>query len=585
RIGPSDADQFLVFHELQYWNAALFGLAKQWSPVMCSGLSLAGEPQVPFASLPMLLGYLLGPLTGIVAGNLVYLAIGWLGACLYAGLWLPERALRALAASLFIGNGFFVCRLAHGHLDFIPFLALPLALWVIHRCTDRTAASFGHPAGTASVALLGCLFALVIDGSPVAIIHWLTWIGLYSLTLSWVRRSSLPALVFMLACVIAAVLDAGYLWPMLTAQADFPRHTADTFTGPWSLAWFMLIPMRGKLLPANGTGIELSVFIGPVLCYLIWRYRRILWASLPRDMKMPLLLVSAVSVWLGMGSLHLIHVPLWLDPFDWLRPLPGFRSMNVTGRFWGFLALPLSLLAAVALWRYVSSEDSALRRRLVIAGALALPLLFQAESTASAFWPSRRYEPAALEGLYVGKPEKWLAVRAAGTARRPQQQGELISPVRAVIDCYDMDDFVRADARTGSSLIQSARIEEEEHGAQRALQAGFLTWNRIRISPSGAFSPAREGDGTLRIVLNQAYHPGWSSADCALERGPRDNLMARCSAADLAAHPVDLVFFDPVSDLGTRVSVRSWLVLMVAMTVLGLLTVVPKRRDVAGLPG
>lgn len=51
RVGPRDHDQFLVFHELQYWNANLFGLAKQWSPVMCSGLSLAGEPQVPFASL------------------------------------------------------------------------------------------------------------------------------------------------------------------------------------------------------------------------------------------------------------------------------------------------------------------------------------------------------------------------------------------------------------------------------------------------------------------------------------------------------------------------------------------------------
>jgi len=60
-VGPQDADQFLVFHELQYWNFSLFGLAKQWSPVMCSGLSLAAEPQVPFLSLGMLLAYLAGP--------------------------------------------------------------------------------------------------------------------------------------------------------------------------------------------------------------------------------------------------------------------------------------------------------------------------------------------------------------------------------------------------------------------------------------------------------------------------------------------------------------------------------------------
>ena len=34
RVGPADYDQFRVFHQLQYWNANLFGLAKQWSPVM-----------------------------------------------------------------------------------------------------------------------------------------------------------------------------------------------------------------------------------------------------------------------------------------------------------------------------------------------------------------------------------------------------------------------------------------------------------------------------------------------------------------------------------------------------------------------
>src|SRR5258708_21346123 len=107
RVGGHDYDQFLVFHELQYWNFWLFGLAKQWTPVMCSGLSLAGEPQVPFASLTMLLGYALGPLAGIVVGNALYLALGWVGAYLYSGLWFPQQQRRALAASLFIGNRFF----------------------------------------------------------------------------------------------------------------------------------------------------------------------------------------------------------------------------------------------------------------------------------------------------------------------------------------------------------------------------------------------------------------------------------------------------------------------------------------------
>src|SRR3984893_11958189 len=77
RSGPGDSDQYLVFHRLQYWNQELFTLAKQWTPVMCSGLSMAGEPQIPFMSLSMTLSYLLGPLWGVKIASIVYLALGW----------------------------------------------------------------------------------------------------------------------------------------------------------------------------------------------------------------------------------------------------------------------------------------------------------------------------------------------------------------------------------------------------------------------------------------------------------------------------------------------------------------------------
>jgi len=90
-------------------------MAKQWTPLLCGGLSAAGEPQIPFASLTMLLSYALGPLPGIVTAIGVYLTLGWIGSYLYGGLWLNEPRQRALAASLYIGNGFFICRIAHGH--------------------------------------------------------------------------------------------------------------------------------------------------------------------------------------------------------------------------------------------------------------------------------------------------------------------------------------------------------------------------------------------------------------------------------------------------------------------------------------
>jgi hypothetical protein len=584
RVGAHDYDQFLVFHELQYWNSSLFGLAKQWTPVMCSGLSLAGEPQVPFASLTMLLAYAIGPLPGMMLGIAIYLALGWAGGYLYSGLWFPQRQLRALAASLFIGNGFFICRLTHGHLDFVPFLALPLALWMIHRATARSDSPPPIARTILAILLLGCLFAVVVDGSPVAIIHWLFWIGLYSVVLSWVRRSVLPAAAFLAACAIASLLDAGYLWPMLSGQAAFPRRTSDTFTGPWSLPWFMLIPMRGKLLPANGTGIELSVFIGPVLFYLIWRYRRALRAELPAEMKLPLLVVSLVSIWLGMGSLHAAGVPIWLSPFDWLRRLPGFRSMDVTGRYWGFLSLPLSLLAAAALWRFIHCEPQTRRWSMLIASALVIQLTFQSESLMTGWLRSRPYTQPSLNGMYNGKLETILELKNPDTAADPHQQGEFITPTHSVVNCYDRDDFSRANVQLGSHLVKNARIDAADRSFNVPLDAGFLTWNHIRILPSPSVLPVDDGayhDPMVRIVLNQAYHTRWSSPNCVLTRGNQGNLVANCPAKDVQAGPVDLEFFDPVSDLGMRVSLQAIAALGVALPMFGLMSLRPKRREFA----
>ena len=582
RVGPADYDQFRVFHQLQYWNANLFGLAKQWSPVMCSGLSIAGEPQVPFASLTMLSSYLLGPSIGILVGILCYLAIGSIGGYLYAGLWVEQRRARLLAASLFIGNGFFICRIAHGHLDFVPFLALPLALWSLHRTSDPAEELLTGPRRILAILLLGCLFAMAIDGSPVAIIHWMFWIGLYTACLSWTRRSVLPLLVFVGACGLAGLLDAGYLWPMLDAQSQFQRRTPDTFTGPWSLPWFMLIPMRGKVLPANGTGIELSVYIGPFLAFLIWRYRRSVLAKIPREVLLPMVIVSVVSIWLGMGSLQAAHLPAWLSPFDWLRPLPGFRSMGVTGRFWGFLALPLSLLAATALWQYAQIEPRPKRRNVLLLGALVSQLAFQGESLASAWWQSRIYADSSLQGLFNGTPREIETVVNAGRDGGPQHQGELISPIRGVVNCYDMDDFTRAPVLPGTNLIREVRVKASNRSAHTDLQAGFVTWNRIRIAaPLLADVASTNGPGSrLHITLNQAYHTGWSSPDCLLTSGAQGNLVASCSENIVRTRAAELVFFDPISDLGMRVSLCTACALLCAALALGLIALIPSRRGV-----
>ena len=236
------------------------------------------------------------------------------------------------------------------------------------------------------------------------------------------------------------------------------------------------------------------------------------------------------------------------------------------------------------------------RRTLFLGGALLTQLVFQGESLVSAWFPSRVYEPVPLQGLYPGKPQQIERTMNPTTDADPHRQGEFITPVRAVVNCYDMDDFTRAPVGVGTQLIKDIRAAADS--SPLSLQAGFVTWNRIRIESQGPKSappgtpgtPAaptvdppntRGGDSLLQITLNQAYHAGWSSPDCALTRGDRDTLRVSCPNRVLQEKPVDLVFFDPVSALGMRVSVRAATTLGGAAFALGLLSLVPRRRAVA----
>jgi hypothetical protein len=559
RSGPKDGDQFLVFHTLQYWNASMFGIAKQWTPLMCSGLSMAGEPQVPFMSLSMGLSYILGPPNGVKSALVIYLMLGWIGAFLYAGLWLKNRQLRFLAASLFVGNGFFFCRLAFGHFDLIPFFILPLVLWALHRGTDRqtSASSPGRILQLILTPLLiGALLALAIDGSPVAIIHLMLWLAVYAVILALTVRSTTPVVLLGLAITCATLLDAGYLWPMLEAQSEFPRLTQDRFTSALSLLWFALLPARGKVLPANGNGHELSVFIGPILGYCIWRYRHGLSAGLPVAMGRPLLVVSLISIVLGMGSLKIFHIPSWLSPFDLLRPFPGFRSIGVTGRYWGFLALPLSLLSAVALSKFASEFGDTWRVHVWLGLALILQLGFQAETLTTLWRHSTPYRFVSAGHHFKYGPESIEYAEIHDN----EFQGQLIAPTRGIRNCYDMDDFNRPAGAPGNSLVM--RVIEPQPFLHRPgrIEARFATWNRIRLTTGCSDKVYCEGafpDGT-EVTLDQAYHTGWRAAGCDTRPSPQGRLVVACAALRTRKATIDILFDDAVSDVGARISIMSW---------------------------
>jgi hypothetical protein len=309
------------------------------------------------------------------------------------------------------------------------------------------------------------------------------------------------------------------------------------------------------------------VFIGPIIALALWKYRQPLLRGLSAHIRAPLLAVSFVSVWLGMGSLHAIHVPIVFSPFDWLRPLPGFRSMGVTARYWGFLALPLSLLGALALRRFIMERPDVKSLWHWLIWVLLLQFGFQIVSLAGPALPGHPCLASLVEPWSMRDGE---SVSHVFHCRKPE--GEFISPTRGVIDCYDNDDFRHADTWPGSDLIESAHLE----GADTPLPvtARFMTWNRIRIESAAPMPSAANVSSSVHIVLDQAYHKFWRTNDCELSASDSGNLVVRCPADVMRNGPIELQFHDPVSELGTRTSVAAWAGWLAAMALAWMVTLI-----------
>jgi hypothetical protein len=571
RAGDTDWDQILSFHELSLWNEELSGPAKQWNPLMRGGMSLAGDPQVPIFSPSMVLARVVDPAAAIKISCLLFLAAGALGAWLLARDYGLDRATSALAAALFAGNGYILSRFSHGHVVFLGTLGLPLWLWAARGSLRRS----GEPVGRANWRLLcfmlagGVFFALSTDGAPIAILLLLVWVGLDAAVLAWQERSPRPVVFFAGAVLVAVALDAIYYFPLAANAALFPRIRPPVFVDPLVFVWFLLLPLRGKVLPAPANGHEFSVYIGPVLAYLIVRYRREIARAWPREDLRRMLIVSGAMLVFGLGAWRALASWLPPGPFDLLHRLPGFVAVGIPSRFWGFLALPLAFSSAIALRRLEAESSRRRPHRALWAGVFVFTLGFQAVSLALPFVSER--------GRLVLKAKSTPpTVTTIRNVHGPSlsQAGEL-APATGLMEAYDAHDFIQGSIQEGTAIVLDAR---GPGGAPVPVTARWDGWSRIRlVFPAGAAAPTT-------IVFNQNYHPHWSLSSGEAVRDARGNLAARLPKGARPGEALDLVFHDPFSALGSRVSLFSSLAVLAAALSLTGIRLADRLRSKPSVP-
>lgn len=564
--GDKDWDQMLAFQRVSLWGLALSGGAKQWNPVMAGGMSLAGEPQMGVLSLSMLLSRVIPAVAALKLAALCFLALGWVGCHALARRWrFPERT-AALAASLFVANGYVLARLGNGHLKFDTAMCLPL--WLLASRSSLHAERETRGQSLRRLLLLslsfGGLFVLSCDGAPFSILLVVVWVGLDAALLALQRRSARPLAFLCLALVTGSLLDAVYVFPMVKNSFYFPRLQEAEPVNPLVFLYFLLIPSRGKALAAPGMGHEFSLYIGPVLAYLLLRYRRRAAAALPADERPRLLAVSLVCLALGLGSSHSLGAWAPPLPFDLLAPLPGFRTVSLPARFWGFLSLPLALLGAVAIREFEAEETSPALRFAISAGLVVSLLGFASWSLPQPFLSERARVPV---------PEVTLPARLDRITNELDplgSQSATILPTRGLIHAYA--DYARGRISPGAELIRAATGPSGESVPVTAVWNG---WNEIDVSRAGP-APA------TRVELNQNFHPFWSASLGAVSRTERRNLVLELPPAD-GAERVTLRFFDPWSALGLRVT--RWTAALAAAALLALVAGGGSRARSSSAPG
>jgi hypothetical protein len=568
REGDSDWDQILSFHELSLWNSALNGWAKQWNPLMQGGISMAGDPQVPIASLSMLLARGIDPAAAMKLAALAFLAAGGLGAWLFARELGFDRRNAGLAAALFAGNGFIVSRLSHGHVVFLGTLLLPLFLWGNRRAVRGT----GETAAPAVKRLLwlilagGAVFVLSTDGAPIATLLVPAWVGLDAAILAWQRRSARPLLFVVAVVGVAAALDAVYYLPVAANALSFPRARHAAFIDPLLFFWFLVLPVRGKLLPAPANGHEFSLYIGPILAYLLVRYRRQIGQAFPDAERRNLAAASAFFFVAGLGPWRELAPWLPPGPFDLLHRLPGFAAMDIPSRFWGYLALPLALAAAVAVAHFEDETPPSESRSLGVAALLLFTLGFQAVSVAEPFLTDRGRGSVLPSPL----PPRITLIRHV---KGPEgSQARQLDPNTDLIEAYDHVDRIQGKIVEGSALVLSA---SGPAGSPLQARAAWDGWNRIHVElPDGA--PAGSA-----LVFNENYHPHWTCDGAAATRNGAGNLCLHFPRASDPGARLTVEFSDPFSVLGSRISAYASCVYLLLVIGLALLSVASPsaRRD------
>jgi hypothetical protein len=331
--------------------------APLWNPYSCGGEVDLANPQSLSASPTFLLVLLFGVALGYKLTLLVFYFCATDGAFRFARrLGVSEGG--SILAGLGYGlSGYFALHFSEGHLTFVGAALFPYLVLFYDRAVDALEWSVPTGAVAAEIALMGGTFTPAMGGELLVI-----WAGL----VCYQRRSLRPLWPLLIGAVVALLLGAARMFPVLQFVYDHPRPPfmrQPDVSWPWRIvtdltAWRLFGPVAGRKYWSHEYTARLPYLLAPLWAVMVfyWGWSRRRLAALEPGVRWSirrLCILALVGMLLTMGNFAVFA------PWSLLQKFRVLRDLRVPSRHIVLMTLALTPLAGFG-WDFLGAW---LRRR------------------------------------------------------------------------------------------------------------------------------------------------------------------------------------------------------------------------------
>ncbi|MRR06355.1 MAG: hypothetical protein EG828_05335 [Deltaproteobacteria bacterium] len=325
-----DWDYFFSLYEVASISVFEYHQFPLWNPYFGGGMPLIGNPQAGYLSPIFVLTALFGVVAGLKIAVWLHTFLGMWGMWLLCGHWGIKGPARCAAPVVFMFTSCWAFHLAEGHVVWLPAAFLPVLFL-----------SFLKGLESRKWLLIAAVVESIMfyEGGTYILAFSLLFILVYVAFQSSATRCWRPLGAFLYINILAALLSAPKLLPVLEALVRSSRHTGSG--GGISLRDFLLIFLdRSQSFNGSLHGFgwwEYGSYLGVVgVTLYIFSF------SLYRKHK-PLLCASLVLMIVSLGNFA------EFAPWTLLHRLPLFSSFKVPTRSLIVFAFSAALLTGLSL--------------------------------------------------------------------------------------------------------------------------------------------------------------------------------------------------------------------------------------------